>query len=748
MNKNFYEFIRTQLNDAQKKAVLHEQGPLLIVAGAGSGKTRIITARIAHLIINCRAAFSEVVALTFTNRAANEMKKRVEQFIGSESILPFIGTFHSFCLSLLKKNSHLVATPFISVLDEDDKIKLISTLLKKQGLEKRITAKQISYQVSHIKNHALSKSAALELAYQNQTLHSLYQAYEHEKHQNKCFDFDDLLLEGVKLFAHPEYKSSFQKTVRHILVDEYQDTNVVQHALLKHMSLDNNLFALNSLAVVGDEDQSIYSWRGATIANIAHFAQDFSNTSLITIEQNYRTVQPILDVANALITHNNLRNPKQLWSEHAAKNCIYVTAHLSEYQEAEIIALLLQTADYRQANRSTAILYRAHFQSHALEEAFIKHSIPYQIIGGITFYERREIKDILGYLKLIVNPFDRTSFLRVINCPMRGLGDKVQDELVNLWNAQPFLNFQELIQKSIDAGLFNGQKRQTLTNFLHLFDSLYPNSSTYDALTHLLDATGYITYLQTTNNDPEEASSRVENVKELINAVVHLQETGISTVEQFLDEVALMQEHITKKQTERNPVLLMTLHAAKGLEFDTVIIVGLEEGVLPSGRSTESPEKLEEERRLLYVGITRAEKRLVLSRARYRYTYGQMADQLPSRFLKEIPEHLYHSFCEFPAHTAGQMLTLAHWFKETQHAVMTQHPIISVIPAHAQQKKSSTADIKEKKIQKWKLNQPVNHPLFGIGLIQKIETRASSTHLTIKFKTTTKKIDAQFVKAL
>lgn len=445
------QFITQQLNHEQQKAVIQKNGVLLVIAGAGSGKTRIITARIAHLILNEHVPASSILALTFTNKAAKEMKERIELFLGDHAHPPYIGTFHSYCLRLLKKNNSLLDNQFISILDEDDQQKLLQSIITRNNIGKQITAKQLSYQISHIKNQTLTPNQYE--TFNNKLFTSIYKAYEHEKQISKCLDFDDLLLETLKLFKkNPDFKKEFQETIRHILVDEYQDTNIVQHALLKQMSIDDShTFISDSLCVVGDEDQSIYSWRGATVANIINFKQDFPQSNLIKIEQNYRSVQPILEVANKVIEHNKNRNPKQLWSEKQGSNRIRNLICLSDYHEAEVIAHLIKSSRQKRKEQSIALLYRTHFQSRTLEEGLIKHSIPYKIVGGVQFYERKEIKDLLAYLKLLINPFDRTSFFRIINTPSRGLGTKFEEQVHELWDNEPFLTFNNIINKLIEG---------------------------------------------------------------------------------------------------------------------------------------------------------------------------------------------------------------------------------------------------------------------------------------------------------
>jgi DNA helicase-2/ATP-dependent DNA helicase PcrA len=737
----FDQFLKTELNAEQRSAVTHKEGPLLVIAGAGSGKTRVITARITHLILNEQVSPHQIIALTFTNKAAQEMKERIHHFLkDTYSALPFVGTFHAYCLLLLKKNVHLLETPFFSILDEDDRSKLLNSVIKHANMQKQITATHLGYQISHIKNHALIGS---DLTKDNPILAQLHAAYEEEKKQSKCLDFDDLLLLGVQLFEkNKEFKALFQQTIRHILVDEYQDTNVVQHALLKHMAKHGNKLIIESVCVVGDEDQSIYSWRGATIANIIHFKKDFPQTTVVTIEQNYRSVEPILEVANHIIAHNTERNPKKLWSERKGTDRIRALSFLSEYQEAQAIAQLLKIARTQKKN-SIALLYRTHFQSRALEEALMHHSIPYKIIGGINFYERKEIKDILAYARLMVNPFDRPSLLRIINCPTRGLGTVVQELIHDVWRKEPFLSFDQLLNKLIQDKVIIGQKANTIKKFCILFETISLQHTPAHIIEHFVNNTHYLTYLKN-SYDEQEAQERIDNVKELINAVTYMQTQNIQTIEQFLDQVALMQEHTTGQDSSQHPVLLMTLHAAKGLEFELVIITGLEDGLLPSSRSLQEPDKIEEERRLFYVGITRAQERLLISRSRYRYSYGQMNAQMPSRFLSELPNHLVQEHDASQTHEAQQRLFFTDWLnnalsKTVRASVNTVHKSSTITQATTLAKPMASI---------WKIHQPVKHSSFGVGTIKKIETKADTVYLTINFKGGTKKVAAHFIEKI
>ena len=754
--KQFNDFIQNGLNAAQRMAVEHVDGPVLVVAGAGSGKTRVITARIAHLMINHAATHESIIALTFTNKAAKEMQERISGFLPTQSTLPFVGTFHAYCLQLLKKNQEHLETPFFSILDADDQQKLIGSILKFSGAQKQVTPKNALYQISHIKNNLVQYSADELFAQQQPYLRDLYQAYEQEKRASKSLDFDDLLLETLKLFNKNVFKERFHDTIQHVLVDEYQDTNVVQHELLKKMALKGTQCIVKSLCAVGDEDQSIYSWRGATVANMNNFCTDFKKTKIIKVEQNYRSVQSILTAANTVIAHNSARTPKKLWSEKQGTDRIRSILCSSEYQEADAIAQLLQLVSSHKALSSVAILYRTHMQSRALEEACIKRSIPYKMVGGVQFYERKEIKDLLAYLRLIVNPFDRTSFMRVINCPARGLGSAFESLVYERWQREPFHSFIELLNTLIKEHEIKGVKEAAVTQFMHCFADITPQHRPSEALEQLVVNTGYITHLKN-SYEPQDAETRIANVNELINAVRHLQtEEKVTSIEQLLDEIALMQEKASHTNEEHQAVTLMTLHAAKGLEFDLVILAGLEDGILPSTRSFNSSDALEEERRLFYVGITRARERLLLSHSRYRYAYGQMTDQMPSRFLQEVPSSLMHSFDlrHKDAHTEA---FFADWLGITR----TTSPVLTFSGARNLQQssfrkrtqKAATTDkappSKRSTTARYRKNQAVHHKKYGIGLIQKVEAQSDgSTYITAKFKAGLKKILDSFLQVI
>ena len=745
MTQTFTDFLSTQLNPEQLQAVKFSDGPLLIIAGAGSGKTRVITSRITNLILNSGATPSSIVALTFTNKAAHEMSNRIAQMLGKRPDMPFIGTFHSYCVRFLKKHQELLDTPFFSILDEDDQQKILTAIIKRNALNKKVTARQLSYKISLIKNQSINPDDTNDFK-QDHFLYDVYKAYEQEKRASKCLDFDDLLLETVKLLKkNKDLLEVVHQSIDHVLVDEYQDTNIVQHELLKLLTQKGDKeLAIKSICVVGDEDQSIYSWRGATVTNILNFKNDFPHTTIIKIEQNYRSVQPILEVANQIIIHNEQRNPKNLWSTREGIDRVLMFACSSEYQEADTVVSFLKSSISHKKGNTCAVLYRAHYQSRAIEEALIKRGIPYTIIGGIQFYERKEIKDLLSYLRLIANPFDRTALFRVINSPQRGLGEAFEEQFYDRWHAEPFLSYVDIAQALCNDGTLPTKKAQSLKTFLAVFEHLQPSDRASTVLEVILAKTQYLAYLKD-NFDEQEAETKIENVKELVQAIRHFESLQISSVGTFLDEVALLQEKIAiAKKEDQHAVVLMTLHAAKGLEFDHVAIVGLNEDLLPSSRSAHDPDGLEEERRLLYVGITRARERLILSYARNRHTYGQLTEHLPSRFMREIPSSL------FTRHDLGYMhpeqldIIFNQWISSRK---TEPSPVMTF---GAPRQASTKQPIQEQKIEQpgpWKKHQPIAHPQFGVCIIQEIELKKNGKlYVTANFKSGTKKIESSFLK--
>ena len=767
--EQFEHFLQTQLNEPQRKAVEKNKGSLLVIAGAGSGKTRVITARITNLIIGYNVNPQSIIALTFTNKAAKEMKERVSTFLQNKNFIPTVSTFHSYCLQLLKTHQSLLPFDNFVIMDSTDQKKLIGTILKKFELEKRVNLKQILYTISSYKNRNATGTDIDDIDSASiYKFHDIYNAYEQEKRQSKCLDFDDLLVYTLKLFQeNKEFKARFQSTIRHILVDEYQDTNTIQNELLRHMALDaGQKLTIDSICAVGDEDQSIYSWRGATIENILKFNKDFGETETIKIEQNYRSTQHILDVANHVITNNSSRNHKNLWSENKKTHKTIVFECNSEFQEADVISALTQTVQQHESLQSIAILYRTHYQSRVLEEAMIKASIPYKIIGGIQFYERKEIKDLLSYLRLFFNPFDRVSFSRIINCPSRGLGQKFEEEFDELWSMDPFSNALDIAKTMLEQKM-TATKHRALNNFRQLFVNMSEDITPLTALKEIIEKVNYINYIDD-NFEKAEAQTKKENIQELLRAVVHFQDEGIVKVSELLDAIALMQDHLKKQDEAKEYVQMMTFHSAKGLEFDTIMLPGLEDGIIPSTPSI-NDSNVEEERRLFYVGLTRACKRLLLTHCKIRNTYGQTNVQIRSRFLDEIPPNF---IIEQPANywSLSQTKTyFTQWIKgnspqsfDSSHVQTFSSKPKSFIKKSIKKVSSYTSKPKPRMVtasqiktklpeltSKFKKMQSIQHKKFGLGMVHEVLVKGMNTIITVRFNLHgMKKIDSKFLEII
>ncbi|MFC1894819.1 ATP-dependent helicase [Candidatus Dependentiae bacterium] len=751
--QNFNQFLKEELNKPQLKAVTHSKGSTIVIAGAGSGKTRVITARIANLIINENTNPKSIVALTFTNKAAGEMKERLINFLGTNKNLPFVGTFHSYCLLLLRSNPTLLQHPEFTILDADDQKSLIKKILKKHGLEKQFSVYEINYQISNIKNK-------FNLDIQDDSLvkpilKEIYSAYESEKNSSHSLDFDDLILEILKSFQNnPTFKNNFHEKIKHVLVDEYQDTNAVQHELLKNMALNSKKnFTLDSICAVGDEDQSIYSWRGAIATNMIQFQKDFKPVTKIKIEQNYRTVKPILEAANSVISNNKNRTNKILWSDKNAKNRILNLICRSSGQEAYTIANIISSiseSSREQKLSNIAIFYRTHFQSRSIEEALIQNSIPYKIVGGIRFYERKEIKDLLAYLRLVVNPFDRASLFRIINLPARGLGQKFEEKLYEELNKNSLLNFKQILKILQNTETKTTTiKYQNIENFLNIFKELDPKQTPSQVLEKILQEIEYLNYL-TKTFDEKEANTKKENVKEFLYSIRNFErKTSQNNLSLFIQEISLMQEKIENKANVEDQVQCMTLHSAKGLEFNYVIISGIEEGILPSYQSLKGNKELEEERRLFYVGITRAKERLILLNANFRNTYGQINDQVVSRFLEEIPTKLITKINISQMHDIQVKSHFNNWIGKQQNA-SNLFTFKDFAPKTSFSEFKPTKFVTPKKpflnSTPWKKNQPVKHKKFGIGIIKKIEKKVGNEYyITASFKCGEKKLLSSFL---
>ncbi len=635
------------LNPAQREAVEHPGGPLLVLAGAGSGKTRVLTARIAHLITQQGVAPQRIFAVTFTNKAAGEMRTRVAQLLGSDPRGLWIGTFHSLSARLLRREAPLLGFgPNFTIYDADDSEALVKRLLEARQLSTKVyPPRTVHAVISSAKNRMLT---AEQLGQEADTplvkvAGEIYAALGPALKQANAMDFDDLLLHPLVLFReHPERLAYWQDRFRHVLVDEFQDTNAAQYLLVKQLAQRHG-----NLCVVGDDDQAIYGWRGADVRHMLSFQNDFPGTKLVRLEQNYRSTQVILDAANGIIAENTARLGKTLFTEKQGGSLVILLSTADERDEAEWLAneFARRAAEDDFAYDGMAILYRTNAQSRPLEEAFRFRGIPYRLIGAISFYERREVKDLLGYLRLITNPADDEAFLRIVNVPRRGIGEAslaVLGKAAAGWQ-QPLL---AAARRAGNLTELRPNVREALGGVAALLDRLHAAVGQADpatALETILATTGYEQYLA---EEGAEGMERIENVRELVAgaaAWAEIQDPDAgegsgSPVERYLTQAALVTP--ADEQRDEAGVTLTTAHMSKGLEWPIVALAGLEDGLFPLGRSTEQPGGVEEERRLCYVGLTRARERLYLSWARTRYRNGRLELAEPSRFLDALPPHV------------------------------------------------------------------------------------------------------------
>ncbi len=629
------------LNSPQREAVTHKDSPLLILAGAGSGKTRVLTYRIAYLIASFKVSPEKILAVTFTNKAAEEMKNRVEKLLGKVSFPVWISTFHSLCSRILRWEAKLLGykTNF-NIYDEDDQLALVKKCMEELEISaKKFSPQAILSRISGAKNELVGWKDYEIYAkdFFEKNVLKVYKLYQEKLEEFSAFDFDDLIMKTVEIFSNfPETLKKYQRRFRYILVDEYQDTNHAQYVLMKQLSSSSK-----NLCVVGDDDQSIYGWRGADLNNILDFEKDYPDCRIIRLEQNYRSTQAILDAASAVVENNFGRKGKELWTEKIGGEKVVLTLAENETEEGISCVQKIQNL-LKNTNLSfsdVVILYRTNAQSRVLEQKLRDSGIPYVIVGGVRFYQRKEIKDVLAYMKIISNPKDFVSIKRIINIPPKGIGEKTLF-LVQDFARKNKISFFEALKMVEQIDGIKTQKRNELKSFYALIDGFVKtkNKLPIDKLTKLIiDKTGYLDMLK--EERTPEAESRSENVKELITATEEFKErTENPTLDSFLEEVSLLTD-IDMWDKTKDKVNLMTLHSAKGLEFPVVFITGMEEGLFPLSRAIEEPNELEEERRLFYVGLTRAKQKVFLSYARHRKRFGEMTN-LKSRFLDEIPEKL------------------------------------------------------------------------------------------------------------
>ena len=708
----------TGLNKEQQQAVQHTEGPLLILAGAGSGKTKVLTVRIAHLLAQGVNPY-EILAITFTNKAAKEMKSRVEGLVGDVANRIWLSTFHSFCAKFLRfeLDNFLGYNSNFTIYDTSDSQAVIKAALKALNLDdKYYPVGAMLAAISDAKNKLLFASDFRKQAkdFYQQKVADVYEYYERELRKNNALDFDDLLLVAVKLLQFNEaVLDKYSKRFRYVMIDEYQDTNHAQYLLAKLLASH-----WKNIAVVGDADQSIYAWRGADIQNILDFEKDYPNCTSIKLEQNYRSTKIILDAANAVIENNEGRPKKNLWTDKTEGAKIQHFTAQSEHEEAAFIGdTIAKKHDIHGVPYGDmAILYRTNAQSRVLEEALIKRALPYTMVGGTKFYDRKEIKDVLAYLRVLYNPFDDLSLLRIINVPKRSIGATTVAKLQDYARANGTSLFMTLTQLHLVDSI-KGKTKEKLEEFGILIFTLVAemeDRTVLDILESILDRTGYLAQLEE-STDPQD-QARAENIGELLSVAKDFQDTNPSgTVEDFLEQVALVND-VDSFEQEESKVTLMTLHAAKGLEFPIVFLGGLEEGLFPHSRTLMNPEEIEEERRLAYVGITRAEKELYISNATTRTVFGRTSSYLPSRFIDEIPEELVDGL------RAKRKVPDDIKRHVPQHMSVTSRPVTKPI-------------VRNEVIADWKIGDTAIHSKWGNGKVINIAGEGAGMKLTIEFPT-------------
>jgi DNA helicase-2/ATP-dependent DNA helicase PcrA len=714
------------LNPQQLEAVEATEGPVLILAGAGSGKTRVITYRVAHLIENRSVRPEQILAVTFTNKAADQMKFRVRNLLRApRSGDPLISTFHSLCVRILRREIEaLKYTRDFTIYDESDQLQVVKAAMKDLKIEERlVTAKTIQSRISYAKNHGQTPQGILSDSWEPswQQTARVFDEYEKRLRKSNALDFDDLLIKTVELFDRfPPAAEKYSTRFPYIMVDEYQDTNRQQYLLVRHLTRTHD-----NICVVGDEDQSIYSWRGADIQNILSFEKDFPRLRIIKLEQNYRSTKNILAAAGAVVAHNQMRKGKTLWTQNPSGDLITCMEAADAEEEAMYVAERILYHQKADPSAHIAVLYRTNFLSRVLEEKLRRYNMQYRIVGGFSFYERAEIKDMISYLTVSLNPHDSVSLLRVINSPPRGIGKTTTDMLEEL-AVERGTSVWDAIEIALREARLPTRMLRALEAFYRMVAEFVQGAeelSTAALLEKIVRSTQYIEMLQ--EEGTEEAEGRIENIRELLTAAEESHERG-ERLREFLDHAALVSDQ--DAYDERSPISLMTLHTAKGLEFPVVFIMGMEEGLFPHSRSLMEPAQLEEERRLCYVGMTRAEHKLYLTWARFRRFFGNMDQQAsePSRFLFEIPTELTEE--------AGR--------RRRKPAVKYEKPSYDTVDAVRKilgdmQKQPGPVqrppEAKKKNAGTWTMGTRVKHAKYGYGTILRTEGSGDDLKLTVSF---------------
>ncbi|HWF85728.1 MAG TPA: UvrD-helicase domain-containing protein [Vicinamibacterales bacterium] len=740
------QFLDT-LNPEQREAVLHTSGPLLILAGAGSGKTRVITSRIAYLVGDGHAKPHEVLAVTFTNKAAEEMRARVESLLGSDVTGMWVSTFHALCARLLRREAPAIglSRDFV-IYDSSDQLTVVKQALKSLQIDDSfIQPRAALSRISSAKNRMEGPDAIADDAGWNrrdEQIAKVYAYYLNALTESNALDFDDLLLKTVDVFEQSErVRRKYAEQFRFVMVDEYQDTNRPQYLLIRRLAEVHR-----NLCVVGDPDQSIYKWRGADLRNILDFEQDFGEAKIVKLERNYRSTQVILDAASAVIGQNRNRKDKHLWTDRKGGARIAYFRGADELEEADFITRTARTALADDVEATVAVLYRTNAQSRAIEDALMREGVAYKVIGGVRFYERKEVKDALAYMRLVINPHDDVSLRRVINVPARGIGKGVMDAIEKI---SPNVTHEDLpllaaglapalsansmwtrLVRGLEERAFTGRAAASLATFRDLIVRLTEvarQEPVSIAIGKMLDQSGYLQDLR--DERSEEADGRVENLAELVSAAREYEGRETEpTLNGFVDRLSLLSDADEEAGTRDARVWMMTLHSAKGLEFPVVILAGLEEGLFPHSRSRDDEEELEEERRLCYVGMTRARAQLVLTGAARRRIFGEYQSSEPSRFINEVPAELVDRIA--PAYSPARQGTFAHYeFRTNPYG----HGGRRGSRAREEPAPYSYEDEDQSTGLALRPGMKVRHLQFGVGTVISVEALDDDTKLVVRF---------------
>jgi len=728
-----------ELNPEQREAVLKVDGPLLILAGAGSGKTRVIAYRVAYLIGSGYAEPNEVVAVTFTNKAAEEMRGRVEQLLGDACAGAWIMTFHAMCARLLRREAPVISLSRDFVIyDSSDQVSAVKQAMRELHIDDSILQPRVALsRISHAKNQMKGPEAFVN-SYnpRDAEVGRIFERYQRALADANALDFDDLLLKTVSLFENDGLRARYANRFTFLLVDEYQDTNRPQYLLLRLMAQ-----AHRNICVVGDPDQSIYKWRGADLKNIMDFEQDYPEATVVRLERNYRSTQVILDAASAVISQNRQRKEKRLWTERKGGEKLRYYQAGDELEEADFIARTARQAVAAEGQTPVAVLYRTNAQSRVIEDALRREGIPYRIIGSVRFYERKEVKDTLSYLKLLLNPDDDVALRRVINVPARGIGKGVMDSLEAAPPALPVSGHAGLSAHSLwsrlvgglDGGAFSGRGASSLRVFRDLVIGLAEMSRAEPVsivIGKVLDRTGYLQALR--DERTEEAEGRIENLMELVSAAKEYESREENaSLGGFVDRLSLLSDVDEAEGAPDARVWMMTLHAAKGLEFPVVVIAGLEENLFPHARSAEDEAELEEERRLCYVGMTRARRRLLLTSAARRRWYGEYRATSPSRFIDEVPEELLER--SEARSSSYYQPSLGSWNRRPGGGAYGRGPGGGFRRVKEESPAYSYEDEDQSRAGHIELGSRVRHAMFGVGTVVGVEPMEGDVKLTVRF---------------